>query len=100
MFNAKQTHCGQYRPYGDFFRTWEIETDLTQEEVIEKCFAELYTTKVPQKEEWEDNIRYDGKHFGDADYYFRGYYNLERSFYSLVKDAKVYRFTVCEPFAD
>ena len=34
MIEAKQIHCGQYKPYGDFFRVWNVQTDMTKEEVI------------------------------------------------------------------
>lgn len=27
MIEAKQTHCGQYKPYGDFFRIWNVQTN-------------------------------------------------------------------------
>lgn len=93
-FKAKLTHCGQYKRYGDFFRAWEIETDMPKEAVIEKCFSELYKTKLPEEKEWRKEIRYGvGSHSGDAGYYFRGYYTLETI-------AGGYKFTVCEPYAD
>nr|DAF81553.1 MAG TPA: hypothetical protein [Caudoviricetes sp.] len=94
MFEAKQTHCGQYRKYGDFFRVWEIETDMSKEAVLEKCFAELYKRRLPESAEYHREIRFEtGGHSGDADYYFRGYYTLE----SIDNG---YKFTVCEPYAD
>lgn len=93
MFDAKQVHCGQYKPYGDFFRVWKIETDMTREELIEKCFTVLYKRRLPEEKEWRENIRYGEEHFGDMNYYFRGYYSLE-------KIGNIYEFTICEPFAD
>lgn len=93
MFNAKQTHCGQYQKYGDFFRVWEIETDMSKEEVLEKC-AELCKRKLPESVEYHKEIRYgSGRRSGDANYYFRGYYTLEE-----IENG--YKFTVCEPYAD
>ena len=46
MIEAKQTHCGQYKPYGDFFRIWNVQTDLPQDEVVKWCFEKLYYGKV------------------------------------------------------
>ena len=46
MIEAKQTHCGQYKPYGDFFRIWNVQTDLPQDEVVKWCFEKLYHGKV------------------------------------------------------
>lgn len=94
MFAAKQIHCGQYKKYGDFFRVWEIETDMPREAVLEKCFAELCKTELPESAEYHREIRLGtGGHSGDASYYFRGYYTLEAV-------EKGYKFTVCEPYAD
>ena len=94
MINAKQTHCGQYKRYGDFFRVWEIETDEAEEAVKEYCFSELYKKKLPTSGEFHAAIRFpDGEHCHDAAYYFRGYY-------SLTKTDTGYTFKVCEPFAD
>lgn len=94
MFNAKQTHCGQYKRYGDFFREWSIETDLPKEEVLEKCFSELYKHKIPESVEFHKEIRFGtGSHANDASYYFAGYY-------TLTETENGYLFKVCEPFAD
>lgn len=93
VFNTKITHCGQYKSYGDYFRVWEIETDMPKEAVIEKCFSEIHKTKLPEEKEWRKEIVYGARHFGDANYYFRGYYTLEEI-------AGGYKFTVCEPYAD
>lgn len=94
MIKAKQTHCGQYKRYGDFFRVWEIETDEPIEAVLEFCFTELYKRRVPAKGEWSAAIRYpDGEHRNDPDYYFAGYHTIGEI-------EKGYKFTVCEPYAD
>lgn len=90
-FNAKQIHRGQYRTFGDYFRVWEIESDMPKEAVIEKCFSELHKTKLPEKKEWSKEIVFGARHFGDADYYFRGYYSIE-----TIEGG--FRFTVCEPY--
>lgn len=94
MFEAKQTHCGQYRKYGDFVREWDIETDLPKEEVLDKCFTELYKRRLPESAEYHREIKFEtGGHSGDADYYFAGYYTLS-------KTEKGYQFKVFEPYAD
>ena len=67
-FNAKQIHRGQYRTFGDFFRVWEIETDMPKETVIDKCFSELSQKRLPEEKEWRREVRYGCGHFGDADY--------------------------------
>lgn len=57
-FKAKQTHSGQYRRYGDFFRVREIETDCEDEaQVLDFCFNELCKKRVPSKAEWSAEIR-------------------------------------------
>lgn len=93
MIQAKQTHCGQYKRYGDFFRVWEIETDEPQDAVVEYCFSNLYKRRVPTSGEFHAAIRYGGEKWNDPGYYFAGYYNIE-------KTETGYTFTVCEPYAD
>jgi len=92
---TKETHCGQYKSYGDFFRVWEIETDCEdKEKILEYCFANIYKRRVPESVEWHRNVRFGtGEKSGDANYYFAGYYALE-------KMSTGFKFTVCEPFAD
>lgn len=93
-FAAEQTHCGQYKPYGDFVREWKIETVLSEEETLEKCFAELLKRKVPESAEYHREILHGiGGHSGDADYYFAGYYTL-----TGIENG--YLFKVFEPYAD
>lgn len=93
MIKSMQTHVGQYRRYGDFFREWDIETDEPKEAVLEYCFSELYTRRVPEEAEWKANIVYGGPKSDDAGYYFGGYYSLK-------KTETGYYFTICEPYAD
>lgn len=90
-----QIQCGQSKPYGDFFRIWDIVTDIKDKKaILDYCFTELYKRRVPESAEWSKNIRFGtGTKSGDADYYFAGYYKLENT-------ATGYKFTVCEPFAD
>ncbi len=93
-FNAEQTHCGQYKPYGDFVREWNIETDLSEREVLVRCFDELLKRTVPESKEYHREIRYGtGSHSGDASYYFSGYH-------TLTKTETGYLFRVFEPYAD
>lgn len=93
MIEAKQTHYGQHKRYGDFFSEWEIITDLQEDEVIEWCFANLYNHRVPPSGEWHANIRYGAEKSGDAAYYFAGYYSIE-------KIDCGFKFIICEPFCD
>ncbi len=93
MIEAKQTHCGQYKRYGDFFRVWNIKTDLPEEQAVEWCFQNLYPRKVPASAEWHANICYGGSKFSDAGYYFAGYYSMKEI------DGG-FEFSICEPYAD
>ena len=93
MIEAKQTHCGKYRPYDDFHREWEVTTDLPEEEVIEWCFENLHKHRVPPSGEWHANIRSGGEKDGDYGYYFAGYYSIR-------KINGGYKFVICEPYAD
>ena len=92
---AKAVHCGQYTPYGDFFRVWDIQTDgESRDEVLKWVRENVYGKYLPPDEEWSLNIRYGGSHFNDPNYYFRGSYFLDK------KDDGVYRYTVKEPYCD
>lgn len=94
MIEAKQTHCGQYKPYGDCFRIWNVQTDLPQDEVVKWCFEKLYYGKVlPTHAEWKANIIYGAPHSSDPGYYFAGYYDIREI------DGG-FEFKVCEPFCD
>lgn len=93
MIEAKQTHCGQYKRYGDFFRVWKIQTDMSKDEVIKWCFENLYKRIVPPSGEWHANIRFGGPKRNDANYYFAGYYSIEEI------DGG-FEFKICEPYAD
>ena len=93
MIEAKQTHCGQYKRYGDTFKEWDITSDLPKEEVVKWCFDNLTNREVPESAEWHANIRIGGAKSGDAGYYFAGYYTFK-------KVDNGYRFVICEPNAD
>lgn len=94
MFEAKQTHCGQYKRYGDFFRVWEIKTDLPRHEAVQRCFDELYHGRtLPSVIDYVTNTRPGGARSNDPDYYFAGYYTTKEM------DGG-FEFAICEPFAD
>lgn len=93
MIQAKQTHVGQYRKYGDFFREWEIETDEAVDYIREWCFKNLSKRELPHKDVWSRRIQAGGDKYGDYGYYFAGHYTL-----SPYQDK--YKFVVCEPYAD
>ena len=94
MINSKQVHCGQYKRYGDFFRVWDIETDEDKNNVLEYCFTTLYKRRIPESPEWHKNIRFGtGSKSNDANYYFAGYYSLEKA-------NKGFKFIICEPSTD
>lgn len=95
-FKATQTHCGQYKPYGDSFFVWDIETACEDRaKVLEYCFSQLSKSRVPESAEWHRNIQAGGTKSGweNADYYFAGYYTLE-------KTGTGWKFTVCKPYDD
>lgn len=99
MIEAKQTYCGQRVRYGDFFRVWDVHTDLPEEDAIKWCFKHLYNNcVVPPIQEWKANIRYGAPKFNDAGYYFAGYYFA--GYYSTRKFEGGFEFTICEPYAD
>lgn len=93
MIKATQIHCGQYKRYGDFFRVWNIQTDMPKEEVIKWCFENLYKRVVPPSGEFHANIRCGGPRHSDLEYYFAGYYTIEDT-----EDG--FKFSICEPYAD
>ena len=91
MFKAEKIHSGQYRRYGDSFYKWAIESDLSKEQVLKKCFNELAKAEYPNYEEWLKNVNGDMK--GNLGYYFHGYYTLDET-------KMGYHFTVCHPYTD
>lgn len=94
MINAKKIHEGQYRKCDAYYKIWEIETDLPENEVVEWCFENLYTWKrLPSAEEWRKNRRYGGEKFGDIGYNLAGYYILD-------KIENGFKFTICKPYDD
>lgn len=93
-YKVQQTYCGQYRPYGDFYREYLIKTD-DEIKAVEKWALENIEGvkgKAP-KSEWDNNVRYGGEKFHDADYYFKGYYYI-------FKVSNGYKLVACEPYTD
>ncbi len=89
---AEIIHCGQYKPYGDYFGVWDIQTDgESRDEVLKWVRENVYGKELPSNEEWLPNIRPGGPRHNDPDYYFRGRYFLEEI------DGG-YRYTVREPY--
>jgi len=91
MVNYKQTHCGQYEKFGDFFEVYEVITDeMDFNTVLESCKKDLFKKDLPLYCDWHPNIMYKGAKWDDADYYFRGYC-------TLVHIGDNWKFTVCSP---
>ena len=83
-------HSGQYHAYGDSFSVWDItledNAEVSEEDILAYCFAEISKHKVQSKKEWQEN-------YDDAGSYFSGYYEL-------VKTPQGYRYTKCSPYTD
>lgn len=91
---AKLTHSGQYKRYGDFYKVWEIKTDGESEEEVLKYIREnVHKAELPPAGEWSANVRYGGERWNDLAYYFRGCYSLEQI------DGG-YKYTFKEPYCD
>lgn len=93
MIEAKLTHSGQYKRYDDYFKEWDITTDLPKEEVVKWCFDNLTNREVPESKEWHENIRIGGTKSGDANYYFDGYYQVKE-----IQGG--FHFIFCLPYCD
>lgn len=105
MFEAKQIEYGHKERYGDFYRTWNIITDLPREAVVRRCLAELAKRDMPERTEWLknirkglENIRKGGERDDVDDYYFRGSYTLTAQ--GEGETITGYVFEVREPYAD
>ncbi len=87
-FITNIVHTGQYRPYGDTFRVYDISTNCPDKDIVVdfvKSFIAPQDRNIPVKEEWSK--------LPGPDNYFRGYYTIE-------KTSTGYRYTKCEPFTD
>lgn len=87
-FIATVKHAGQYHPYGDFFRVYDINTNCPNKDIVVdmvKTFIAPNDKNVPVKEEWTK--------LSGPDNYFRGYYTIE-------KTSTGWKYTKCEPYTD
>lgn len=77
MIKATQTHHGQYRPYGDSYDVWIIDTEEAMEfdEMLAWCREHLIGgSTVPEKSEFDDRHRNDDTFTWND--YFKGYVTL------------------------
>ena len=96
IIKVERTHSGQYQRYGDSYYEWNITTNLPENEVLDYMFDEvckIEKERPPEEKEWQENVRYDGKHAHDIGYYFSGYYSIKRT-------DNGYHFTICHPYTD
>lgn len=98
MFEAKQIEDGQRKRYGDYYRAWNIITDLPRGAVVRRCLEELTRRDIPERTERLNNIRKGGERDSDANYYFRGSYTLTEQ--GAGETITGYVFRVREPYAD
>lgn len=89
---SKEWH-GQSHAYEDYYDHYEIETDLDEKTVIETALKELAKRDLPPKAEWEEKVKYGGEKYYDMDYYFNGYYTIE-------KTEKGFIFEMVHPYDD
>lgn len=87
-FECNQTHSGQYRPYGDTFKEYSIETTCQDRDIVVDMIKTILRPEdkdIPVKEEWAK--------LPGPDNYFNGYYTIEK-----ISDG--WRYTKCEPYTD
>ena len=77
-------HTGQYHPYGDTFRVFNIITDDKDESHILEVMKVTNGYDVPEKKDWNPH---------QIDSYFRGYCEIEKTDYG-------WKYTKCEPYTD
>jgi len=95
MIKATQTHHGQYRPYGDSYDVWMIDTDEAMEfdDVLAWCRENLIGgSTVPLRYDFLRISRNDDT-FTRSDY-FKGYVELYR--YTPTS----WKFEKVRPYAD
>lgn len=92
---SKKIHSGQYKPYGDLYDVWEVETDTTKsrEEVMAWCRENLIDGKtIPEENEFLRRYRKDPT-FTSCDYF--------DGFVKLVKiNDNSWEFTKVRPYTD
>lgn len=88
------THTGQYEPYGDHYRVYELETDMGREEVEAWCKREILSSRdVPSEAEFKARVKSD-EYEMDFSEYIRGYWYLQQA------DDHVWRFTRVTMYTD
>ena len=95
MIKATQTHHGQYRPYGDSYDVWIIDTEEAMEfdDVLAWCRENLIGgSTVPLRKQFYDSKLHD-ESFTWSDY-FKGYVELYR--YTSTS----WKFEKVRPYAD
>jgi len=83
-YDIECVHSGQYHPYGDTFRVYNIKTNDENKESILDVVKIALGYDVPQKKDWN---------CGDIDDYFNGYCEVEEI------DGG-FKYTKCEPYTD
>ena len=84
VYEVECVHSGQYRPYGDTFRVFNITTKDKDSESVLEVMKSLYGYDVPLKKDWNP---------GSIDCYFNGYCEIEAI------DGG-FKYTKCEPYTD
>lgn len=84
IYEVECVHSGQYRPYGDTFRVFNITTNDKDSASILEVMRSLYGYDVPLKKDWNPC---------DIDCYFNGYCEIEAI------DGG-FKYTKCEPYTD
>ena len=84
IYEVEVIHVGQYHPYGDFFRVFNIYTNDTNWENILQVMHILYDYEVPLKKNWDcHNIAS----------YFEGYCEIKPI-------DEGFQYIKCEPYDD
>ena len=83
-FTIDIIHVGQYHPYGDFFRVFDIHTECQDPDIILQVVKDNLRYDVPLKKDWNPH---------DPDCYFTGYCEVTK-----IDDG--FRYTKCEPYDD
>ena len=88
----------QLQRYGDFYNHYEVETDADEKTFIEYALKEIIKRDLPseaewEEAEWEEKVKYGGEKYCDMDYYFNGYYTIE-------KTEKGFIFEMVHPYDD
>lgn len=83
-YEVECIHSGQYHPYGDTFRVFEIITSNKDPMSILNVMKEMFGYDVPLKKDWNSH---------DCYCYFKGYCEI-----STINGG--FKYTKCEPYTD